>query len=54
MWLMSRDNSHYESRFPMYHFWLGVASVIHLVTIAVWVLFAERGDGKTVDQHCHG
>lgn len=42
LWIVSCENSLYESRLPIYHKWLGTASVIHLATIAVWVLVGER------------
>ena len=42
LWVVSGENSLYESRLPIYHKWLGTASVIHLATIAVWVLIGER------------
>ena len=42
LWVMTGDISSYESKLPSYHFWLGAASIIHLVTIAAWVLVSER------------
>ncbi|MEO2019573.1 MAG: hypothetical protein ABGZ53_34990, partial [Fuerstiella sp.] len=42
LWVMSGDPGAYESKLPGYHFWLGAASIIHLVTIAAWVLISER------------
>ncbi len=50
LWLLSGENGIYESRLPSYHFWLGVASVIHLVTIAAWVLIGERSVARTSEK----
>ena len=41
-WVTGGDAAGYESRLPTYHGWLGVASVAHLSTVAVWVLISER------------
>ncbi|MEO1984327.1 MAG: nucleoside transporter, partial [Fuerstiella sp.] len=42
LWVMTGDPGAYESKLPGYHFWLGAASVVHLATIAAWVLVSER------------
>lgn len=42
LWVTAGEHSLYASRWEHYHRWLGVASVIHLSAIAVWVLRAER------------
>jgi hypothetical protein len=44
---MTEDASAYEAKLPGYHFWLGAASIIHMVTIAAWVLISERTVAKT-------
>lgn len=41
-WVTAGDHDAYDARLDRYHDWLGIASVIHLVTVAVWVLFVER------------
>ena len=46
LWVLWGGNDLYESRLPSYHLWLGTASVIHLATVAAWVLIGE----KTVTQ----
>ncbi len=47
-WLNSSDPSTYASRLPSYRFWLGIASVVHLAAIALWVLVDEREEKPTV------
>ena len=42
LWVISARWTDYESRLPTYFFWLGVASVIHLSAVTVWVISAER------------
>ncbi|MBC8353991.1 MAG: nucleoside transporter [Planctomycetes bacterium] len=49
-WVMAGGNSVYESKLPSYHFWLGAASVIHLVTIAAWVLIGEQTVVRPTDE----
>ncbi len=41
-WVISGGYEHYLSRTPDYLRWLGTLSVIHLATVAVWVLASER------------
>ena len=43
---MTGAASGYESKLPSYRLWLGVASVIHLVTVAAWVLIGEQSFGE--------
>jgi len=42
IWVASGGNDLYDSRLQSYHLWLGMASVIHLATVAAWVLLGER------------
>lgn len=49
LWVMTGDPSAYDSKLPSYRFWLGAASIIHLVTIAAWVLISERTVVQTVE-----
>lgn len=42
LWVLWGSNDLYETRLQSYHLWLGVASVIHLATVATWVLLGER------------
>ncbi|MDC0935855.1 hypothetical protein OAS39_06185 [Pirellulales bacterium] len=42
LWVLWGGNDLYESRLPSYHLWLGAASVIHLATVAAWVLIGEK------------
>ena len=50
LWLVSGENAVHELQLPDYHFWLGAASVIHLVTVAVWVLVGELTVTRTSDE----
>jgi cytosine permease len=49
LWVMSGDPSAYDSKLPNYHLWLSAASIIHLVTIAAWVLVSERTVVQTAE-----
>lgn len=49
LWVLSGGNDLYESRVQPYHFWLGVVSIIHLATVAAWVLLRERTVEQTSD-----
>ena len=49
LWVLSGGNDLYESRVQLYHLWLGVASIIHLATVAAWVLLGERKVEQTAD-----
>lgn len=41
-WVITGNQGSWSARLNRFHFWLGIASVIHLLTIAVWVLLVER------------
>lgn len=45
-WVLSGGIEWHDSKLPRYHFWLGIASVLHLATIAAWVLVGERKQGQ--------
>ncbi len=47
LWIALSESGEYESRLPSYFYWLGIASVIHLVTIAAWVLIGERNQEQS-------
>lgn len=49
LWVVSGSNTLYEAKLPTYFFWLGAASVVHLVTIAAWVLIGERTAAVATD-----
>lgn len=49
LWVLSGGNDLYDSRLQSYRLWLGVASVIHLATVAAWVLLGERTVGQAPD-----
>lgn len=48
LWVVSGENSAYAAKLPSYHFWLGIASLIHLATVAAWVLVVEQTPEQTV------
>ncbi|MCA8994582.1 MAG: hypothetical protein KDA88_21570 [Planctomycetaceae bacterium] len=49
IWLLLGDQEAYSARLSRLHFWLGITSVIHLSTVAVWVLAVERNSEAPVD-----
>jgi purine-cytosine permease-like protein len=44
VWILLDDVASWDSNLHRYHFWLGATSIVHLATIAVWVLYVERSD----------
>ncbi len=43
-WVFSGEFEAYAAKLPSYRFWLGAASILHLVTVAAWVLIGERSE----------
>ena len=41
-WVVWGGSEFYQSRLTSYRFWLGVTSVVHLVTVVGWVVAGER------------